>query len=177
MKLNTEKFKTPSYFAILSAWIVILVCTCGRTAEARPHGGPGGPGGPPPAHGRDFDRGPGPRHRDRGPSRGRQNAELIIGTTLGVLDIASRVIAPPTQTVVYQQTPAVTYTYAQPEVSVKTIYMTTSPSGNTYYSYPPNVPHVLVQQSFDKFKEWNSYGYINLDGQWNKVQLPSPTWR
>lgn len=172
---NTEPIiTTETATLILMLWVLVAFMSCGRTLDARPHDR--GPGGPPPP--RIVDKGP-RHHHDRGPSRGRQNAELIIGTTLGVLDIATRAVTTPKTVVVEQPIftqPSVVYT--TPVVQqTKTIYYTTSGGGVTYYSHPTNVPHVLVNQSFERFKSWNDYGYILLDGQWSKVSLPANNWR
>lgn len=163
---------------ILMLWVLVAFMSCGRTLDARPHDR--GPGGPHPPRHEVFDRGP-RHHHDRGPSRGRQNAELIIGTTLGVLDIATRAVTTPKTVVVqqpvYTQQPSVVYTTAPVVQQTKTIYYATSGGGVTYYSHPTNVPHVLVNQTFDRFKSWNDYGYVLLDGQWSKVSLPANIWR
>ncbi len=53
-------------------------------------------------------------------SEGRRNTELAIGTALGVLDIATRLVAPQ-PTVVYQQ-PAQTVVYQQPVAPAPVVY-------------------------------------------------------
>ena len=85
--------------------------------------------------------GPGPRHHHDRISSGRLNSMIAIGTTLGVLDIASRMIAPP---VVVNTTPV----YTQPSYSTTTYYnttpyysttqvVTTAPARTVYYETTP----------------------------------------
>lgn len=85
--------------------------------------------------------GPGPRHHHDRISSGRLNSMIAIGTTLGVLDIASRVLAPP---VVINQAPV----YTTPSYSTTTYYsttpyysktevVTTAPARTVYYQTQP----------------------------------------
>ncbi|MGN0867521.1 MAG: hypothetical protein ACI4SG_07615 [Oligosphaeraceae bacterium] len=133
-------------FAHTLVVFALVAIFCGAVVAAPPPGGPGRPGpggsGRPPAS-RNYGRPappppPAPRrghsdhHHDHGPSRGWWNGALVVGATLGLLDIATRgvtetrtvehttVIQPaPVQqpTVIYAQPAQVqqpTVIYAQP---------------------------------------------------------------
>ena len=81
----------------------------------------------------------GPRHHDR-ISSGRLNSMIAIGTTLGVLDIASRFLAPPVvvnQTPVYTTPAYSTTTYYNTPVVGTTQVITTAPAQTVYYEPAP----------------------------------------
>ncbi|MGN0891806.1 MAG: hypothetical protein ACI4Q0_00790 [Oligosphaeraceae bacterium] len=91
---------------------------------------------PPPVHygPRHYDHGP-RRHHDHGPSRGWWNGALVVGATLGLLDIATRAATETTtverttviQPVPVQSQPMVIYTQPAPVQQPTVIYTQPAP--------------------------------------------------
>ncbi len=127
-------------FSHTLAVFALVAIFCGSLVASPRPGGPGrpGPGGPgrPPAYSRPAPPPPPPprgghhdRHHDHGPSRGWWNGALVVGATLGLLDIATRGVTE-TRTVehttVIQPAPVQqpTVIYTQPAVQQPTVIYT-----------------------------------------------------
>ena len=120
---------------------LVAVLFCGSLVASPRHGRPGpgrppvhrnyGRPAPPPVHygPRHYDHGP-RRHHDHGPSRGWWNGALVVGATLGLLDIATRAATETTtverttviQPVPVQSQPTVIYTQPAPVQQPTVIY-------------------------------------------------------
>ena len=135
---------------------LVAVLFCGSLVASPRHGRPGpgrppvhrnygrpapppvhyGRPAPPPVHygPRHYDHGP-RRHHDHGPSRGWWNGALVVGATLGLLDIATRAATETTtverttviQPVPVQSQPMVIYTQPAPVQQPTVIYTQPAP--------------------------------------------------
>ena len=135
---------------------LVAVLFCGSLVASPRHGRPGpgrppvhrnygrpapppvhyGRPAPPPVHygPRHYDHGP-RRHHDHGPSRGWWNGALVVGATLGLLDIATRAATETTtverttviQPVPVQSQPTVIYTQPAPVQQPTVIYTQPAP--------------------------------------------------
>ena len=128
-----------NFLKTLAVFAVLFVLCGGAFAGPRGHHGPGhfGPHRPAPVVVNHHHHG-----GHGGPSRGWWNGALVVGATLGVLDIATRALAPEPTVVVQQpapapatvvvQQPVVQQPVVQPVIYTQPVVQPVTPAGVIY---------------------------------------------